>query len=171
MLDPFWHQNGAKLGPKSVQKQYHVEKHGFASEIAIPKAKTPFLGFGGSVLGSQSDQKSIKKRNQNRSAFWDRFFVDFGSILGPFGGAKRASWPILPPIWPILAPTWEPRRAQGHTHTQKSASSALSGTGLSPQVRPRWAKMGPRWPTWAFIWALLAYEGETTKTLKIHWFL
>ena len=72
------------MGATSVQKRYHVEKHGSAPEIAIPKAKTPFVEFGGSSLGPKLDQKSIKKRSQNRSAFLVRFLVDLGSILGGF---------------------------------------------------------------------------------------
>jgi len=47
------------------------------------------LGFGASALKTNIDQTSIKKRSQDRSAFWHRFLTDFWSILGAFWDQSR----------------------------------------------------------------------------------
>jgi hypothetical protein len=45
-------------------------------------------GFEASGFMVKIDEKTIKEPSQERSESGDRFFIDFGSILGRFGGPK-----------------------------------------------------------------------------------
>ena len=74
-------------------------------------------------MGPKIDQKSIKKRSQNRSAFLDRFLVDLGSILGGF---------------------WEPKSTKNRSKkpSKKRTSKRCPRVTLS---NPEKLKGGPIW--------------------------
>ena len=81
-------QNGDKLGPKSRPKRTLTRKRLNRLNVIKTNTFSMILGFGATGLRTQTDQKSMKKRSQCRSAFRDRFFIHFWSILDAFWEVK-----------------------------------------------------------------------------------
>ena len=81
----FWEAKWSQVGTQIDQKSMPIAKSDFLKNRALPAVGACFFSFGGSKLGANIDQKSIKKRSQHEKASWHRFFIDFG-------GFGEASW-------------------------------------------------------------------------------
>ena len=88
----FWKDFGGFLeakwshvGTKIEQKSMPTSKSDFLKNRTLAAAGARFFRFGGSKLEVKTDQKSIKKWNQDGKASWHRFLMDFGGFL-------EASW-------------------------------------------------------------------------------
>ena len=108
-------QNGAKWGPKSKPKRTLTRKRLNRLNASKHNECSMILGFGASGFRSKSDQKSMKKRSQCRSAFWHRCFIAFWSILAPF--AKSTNTSIQKTIEKTTSKKRGPRGAKGRFWT------------------------------------------------------
>ena len=86
----FWEGKWRQVGTQIDQKSMPIAKSDFLKNRALPAVGAWFFRFGGSKLGANIDQKSIKKRSQDGKATWHRFFIDFGGFGDPSWEAKSS---------------------------------------------------------------------------------
>ena len=86
----FWEGKWRQVGTQIDQKSMPIAKSDFLKNRALPAVGAWFFRFGGSKLGANIDQKSIKKRSQDGKATWHRFFIDFNGFWDPSWEAKSS---------------------------------------------------------------------------------
>ena len=100
---------------------------------------------------SKNTSKCKMKRYQKKDQIFDRFLVDFGSILGGFWAPKSVLW----------GPKSLPKASLGMPEPQRSPKSAPRSV-LEANLAPFWLHLGP---TWRHFGSILAQLGAFCEGL------
>ena len=125
-MDPFWHQNRAKIGPRRVLRPYsfeHVDSHETSAGVVFEELLGPQDGAKIDPRSAQDSLKTDLKRDRFLRFFWS-IFGRLGLRLGPLLGHLGVSGCRLGVIW---APSWAPKTVQKSTQVahQKLVSLPL----------------------------------------------
>ena len=135
-MDPFWHQNRAKIAPRRVLRPYFFKSVDFHETSAGVVFGAFLCPQGGAQIDPRSPQDGLKT-DQNTYRFLSRFCHRFLVVLG---SVLATSWGVLGSQGVVLGSFGRPLGHPGRAQDRFSAGRDLGACWLGPINRPKTAQ-------------------------------